>query len=48
MEIDAIFEQLRETANGRAGLVRVGRHCDVEFLIEVGNHALLLAAPSSR
>ena len=39
MNVDAIFAQLPETANGRPALVRMGRHCDVEFLIEVGRDA---------
>lgn len=37
MDIDAIFAQLPASVNARPELVRLGRHCDVEFLLEVGS-----------
>lgn len=48
MEIDAILKQLPEAANACAGLVRAGRHCDVEFLIEVGGHAFQISVQAGR
>ena len=48
MDIDAVFEQLPATANARPNLVRVGRHCNVEFLIEVGNHAVQITVQAGR
>ena len=48
MEIGAIFEQLPDAANACPGLVRLGRHCDVEFLIEVGTQPFLIAVRAGR
>lgn len=42
MEIDAILAQLPATMSARPDLVRLGRHCHLEFLIEVGNRAFLV------
>ena len=39
MDIDVILTQLPAAANARPDLVRLGRRCDVEFLIEVGSRA---------
>lgn len=44
MEIDAIFEQLPETANECAGPVRVGRHCDVEYRLTSTFHVASVIA----
>lgn len=48
MDIDAIFERLPEAANACPGLVRAGRYCDVEFLIEVGEHAFQIRVQAGR
>ena len=48
MEIEAILEQLPATANACHHLTRVGRHCDVEFLIEVGARAFQITVQSGR
>lgn len=48
MEIDAIFAQLPETANACPNLVRVGRYCSVEFLIEVGERAFQITVQAGR
>ena len=48
MEIDTIFGQLPKTANACPNLVRVGRHCNVEFLIEVGIHAFQITVQVGR
>ena len=48
MDIDAIIEQLPPAANACPGLVRLGRHCDVEFLIEVGHRAFQIAVQGGR
>ena len=38
MNFESIPDLLPKAANARPDLVRLGRHCDVEFLIEIGNH----------
>ena len=38
MDIEAILDRLQATVNDCPELVRLGRRCDVEFLIEAGNH----------
>ena len=48
MEIGAIFERLPDTANARPELVRLGRHCDVEFLLEIGEQQFLVAVRAGR
>ena len=48
MEIHAILEQLPEAANACPNLVRVGRYCDVEFLIEIGEMAFIEALDLER
>ena len=48
MDIEAILEQLPATANSCPGLVRTGRHCDVEFLIEVGSRAFQITVQCGR
>ena len=48
MEIDAIFEQLPETASACPDLARVGRDCNVEFLIEVGERAFQITVQAGR
>ena len=48
MEIDTIFGLLPKTANACPDLVRVGRHCNVEFLIEVGVHAFQITVQVGR
>ena len=48
VEIDAILKRLPEAANACPTLVRVGRYCDVEFLIEVGEHAFQIRVQAGR
>ena len=48
MAIDTIFKQLPEAANACPDLVRVGRYRDVEFLIEVGEHAFQIRVQAGR
>ena len=48
MDIDAILDRLPETANARPHLVRMGRHCEVEFLIEVGDHEFQITVQAGR
>ena len=48
MEIEAIFEQLPATANACSELVRTGRRCDVEFLVEVGGRAFHITVRAGR
>ena len=46
MDIDAILTKLPATMNARPDLVRLGRHCDLEFLIEVGSRAFQITVES--
>ena len=48
MDIDAIFNRLPAMANACPNLVRVGRHCNVEFLVEIGNHAVQITVQAGR
>ncbi|MCY4469470.1 MAG: hypothetical protein OXC08_12180 [Thiotrichales bacterium] len=48
MEIEEILDQLPATANACPHLTRVGRHCSVEFLIEVESRAFQLTVQSGR
>ena len=48
MDIDAVLDRLRETANSRPDLVRLGRHCHVEFLIGVGDREYQIAVQAGR
>ena len=48
MEIDAIFQQLPETANSRPELVRMGRFCNTEFLMEVGERTFQITVEAGR
>ncbi|MDD9980145.1 MAG: hypothetical protein OXU81_02105 [Gammaproteobacteria bacterium] len=48
MDIDAILAQLPAAANTRPDLVRLGRHCDVEFLLEVGSRAFQVTVEAGR
>ena len=48
MDPDAIFNRLPEAANARPELVRLGRGCDVEFLIEVGERAWQISVQAGR
>ena len=48
MNIEAILHRLPETANACPDLVRVGRHCNVEFLIEIGNHEFQITVQAGR
>ena len=36
MQIEEIFQRLPEAVNSRSELVRMGRFCSAEFLVEVG------------
>lgn len=48
MDVGAILEQLPEAANACPDLVRMGRYCDVEFLIEVGGRAFQIRVRAGR
>ena len=48
MEIEEILDQLPATANACPHLTRVGRHCSVEFLIEVESRAFQVTVQSGR
>lgn len=48
MEFDAILDRLRVLANERPGLVRLGRHCSVEFVIDVGGREFRIAVRDGR
>ena len=48
MKIESILEQLRAAANACPHLTRVGRHCNVEFLIEVENRAFQVTVQAGR
>lgn len=48
MEIDAIFQRLPEAANSRPELVRMGRFCDAEFLVEVGERTFQITVQAGR
>lgn len=48
MDIGAILAQLPATVNARPDLVRLGRHCNVEFLIEIGSRAFQVKVESGR
>lgn len=39
MQIEAIFQRLPAAANSRPELVRRGRFCNTEFLVEVGDYS---------
>ena len=48
MDIEALLHQLPETANACPHLVRMGRHCNVEFLIEIGSHEFQITVQAGR
>lgn len=48
MDVGAIVERLPGAANACPDLVRVGRYCDVEFLIEVGEHTFQIRVQAGR
>ena len=48
MDIEAILDQLPGAANARPDLVRAGRHCNVEFLVEIGNREFQISVQSGR
>ena len=48
MDIEAILDRLQATANDCPELVRLGRRCDVEFLIEAGNHEFRITVQDGR
>ena len=48
MDVGAILEQLAEAANACPDLVRMGRYCDVEFLIEAGERACQIRVQAGR
>ena len=48
MSIEAILDRLPETANARPELVRLGRHCNLEFLIEVGSREFQIVVQAGR
>ena len=48
MDIETILDQLPQTANARPHLARMGRHCDVEFLLEIGNHEFQITVHAGR
>ena len=43
MHHKVISEHLSGTANARPDLLRIGRHCDVKFLPEIGKRAFHIA-----
>ena len=48
MQIEAIFQRLPEAANSRPDLVRMGRFCDAEFLVEVGERTFQITVEAGR
>lgn len=48
MNIEAILHELPETANARPHLVHLGRHCNVEFLLEIGDHEFRITVHGGR
>ena len=48
MQIETIFQRLPEAANSRPELVRMGRYCTAEFLVEVGEHTFRITVEAGR
>ena len=48
MQIEAIFQRLPEAANSRPELVRIGRFCNAEFLVEVGERTFQITVETGR
>ena len=48
MQIEAIFQRLPEAANSRPELVRMGRFCNTEFLVEVGERTFQITVEAGR
>lgn len=48
MDIEAILDRLQTAANECPDLVRLGRGCDVEFLIEAGHHEFRITVHDGR
>ena len=48
MQIEEIFQRLPEAVNSRPELVRMGRFCDAEFLLEVGERTFQITVETGR
>lgn len=48
MEPSYVLEKLRERANANPNLLRIGRYCTTDFLIEVGDEAFNLSVRGGR
>ena len=48
MQIEAIFQRLPEVANSRPELVRMGRFCNAEFLVEIGERTFQITVEAGR
>ena len=48
MQIETIFQRLPEAANSRPELVRMGRFCNTEFLVEVGERTFQITVEAGR
>ena len=48
MQIEEIFQRLPEAVNSRPELVRMGRFCNAEFLVEVGERTFQITVETGR
>ena len=48
MQIEEIFQRLPEAVNSRSELVRMGRFCSAEFLVEVGERTFQVTVEAGR